>query len=532
MAHTLKILSVSGVVRASVGAFYLWFCAFVPPSLAQTPKDAEATSPVIVDGTTVMTLSGTSSFPASQRASAVAQRIVNAAEASEAMTFDIDIIKDEFGHAVTVDGTQIVVATLLDAKREGFVNTQLTAQLYANLVEKTIRTYRAERTSGAYKHDLMAGLGWTSLFAAFTAVLWWGNRRLRTRIEKLVHHQMRAVEEATNEIVRSRVVAEVVAVAVQGVMMIIFFFALYYYVSGVLFSFAATRPTATLLLNYVTDPVFRAVRAFINFVPDLIVLVIVFLVTRYLIRVAQIAFENIEAGTLRIEGFEKHWVWPSFNITRALLVISALILAYPYIPGSDSTAFKGVSILLGLMASIGSNSVVSNILAGIFVIYRRSTKIGDRIMIGEHIGEVTAIKLTETHVKSLKNELISIPNAQFLNSEVVNFSQHTDGRGLLLHTEVGIGYDEPQQKIEKLLIEAARQTHGIKKSPEPFVLRTALGDFAVTYEINGYSTRGDQAQRILSGLRSNILDVLHREGVQIMSPHYEGDPELPKIPAP
>ncbi|WP_299852523.1 mechanosensitive ion channel domain-containing protein [uncultured Roseovarius sp.] len=499
-------------------------------SQTQEEVSTDLTAPVVVDGQTVITLSGTSSFSAEDRAAVVSQRIIEIADASESMSMNIDVIENEFGHAVNIDGAQVVIVTGPDAGREGLDDTLLTARLYSELIQESIRLYRVERTSAARQRGLIAGLLWTAVFVAFTAILVWLNRHLKTRVERLIQRKWRVVEEATQEIVRSRAIAEVVAVAVQGVLMVLYFVVLYYYVSIILFSFAETRPVATLLLNHFTDPIIEAGHAFVGFIPSLIVLLIIFFVTRYLIRIARVTFENIEAGTVRIDGFQAHWVWPSFNIIRAVLIASAIILAFPYIPGSDSAAFQGMSILLGVMVSIGSNSVVSNILAGLFVIYRRSTNVGDRIKIGGHIGEVTAIKLTETHMKSFKNELISIPNAQLLNSEVVNYSQHIDGRGLLLHTTVGIGYDEPQQKIEALLIEAARQTNGIKKSPPPFVLRSALGDFAVTYEINGFSTRGNQIPRILSDLRGNILDLLHREGIQIMSPHYENDPETPKIP--
>lgn len=169
-------------------------------------------------------------------------------------------------------------------------------------------------------------------------------------------------------------------------------------------------------------------------------------------------------------------------------------------------------------------------MAGLFVVYRRSTNIGDRIKVGNQVGDVVEIKLMETLVKSIKNEMISIPNAQLLNSEVTNYSRTIDGRGLMVNTTVGIGYEEPQEKVEAMLIEAAKRTTHLKLSPKPFVLMTALADYAVNYQINAFSTRGSSLPQIYSDLHRNIVSVFNENGVQIMTPSYIADPDEPKVP--
>jgi small-conductance mechanosensitive channel len=308
-----------------------------------------------------------------------------------------------------------------------------------------------------------------------------------------------------------------------------FLIALYYYLTVVLFAFAETRPLAELLLNYVSAPILMILEAIAAYVPNLVALIIIAFTTRYLIKVARLVFQNIEAGHFRLAGFEQQWIWPTFNITRGIIIILGLVLAFPYIPGSDSAAFQGITILLGVMVSLGSNAVVGNLLAGLFAIYRRSTNVGDRIKVGEHVGDVIAIKLMETHLKSIKNELISIPNSKLLNSDVINYSSEVDRRGLLVHSTVGIGYEEPQEKVEKMLIEAVRRTKILKKSPAPFVLRTALADYAVNYQVNAYAKHGLHLPKVLSDLRTNILDVFNENHIQIMTPSYIADPEIPKI---
>jgi small-conductance mechanosensitive channel len=468
---------------------------------------------------------------APSRARTIAGNIVTVARSSADMTVSMTVEENNLGHRILANGREIMVATSVDAEREGVSDASVLAYVYSRQIENAIIEWRRDRSEQALERGLINGLAWTAAFAVFVGLLFWLSRRIRVWIDRILSRYLSAVEEATQEIVRIRAVADVSAVAAKGMLAILFFIALYYYVSVVLFAFAETRPIAIILLNYVTDPIRNALRATLDFIPSLVVLIIIFLVTRYLVRLARVTFENIEAGTVRLRGFQRHWVWPTYNLIRAFLIVSAVVLSYPYIPGSDSAAFQGMSILLGVMVSIGSNSVVANVLAGLFVIYRQSTTVGDIIKIGDYVGEVSSIKLTETHLRSYKNEMISIPNAQLLNSEVVNYSQRIDGQGLIVHTTVGIGYDEHHRKIEALLLEAARLTEGVKKSPPPFVLRKELGDFAVTYEINGHAARNAHIPRLLSDLRANVLDVMHAAGVQIMSPHYEGDPEAAKIPA-
>jgi small-conductance mechanosensitive channel len=211
------------------------------------------------------------------------------------------------------------------------------------------------------------------------------------------------------------------------------------------------------------------------------------------------------------------------------IILFAVVVAYPYIPGSGTAAFQGVTIFLGVLLSFGSSSVISNLLAGLFVIYRRSVNLGDLIGIGGVIGRIEAVNLLETDLRTPKNELVSVPNSQLLGSQLTNYTRYGNGGGLIVHSTVGIGYEEPQRKIEAMLIEAARRTRGVESDPMPFVLRTALADFAVNYEINAYARHVDALPKLQSDLNANILDVFNERKVQIMTPAYERDPEEPKI---
>jgi small-conductance mechanosensitive channel len=488
------------------------------------------TAPVVIDGVTLFQLRGSSVLPAVERAAKVQERIIRAAELSGGGIVKLDIRDHEFGKAISHRGIMLTITTPSDAEFEQ-MDIDVVAGLQAEAIKNTIRDYRASRSSDARVSSAIEAALWTLAFAAVSFFFFRYRRRVREKIADAAEQNLAGVEKATKDFVRGRAVADLVAYAFNILAVVGYFFVVYYYVSFVLFAFVETRPFADLLISNLTEPIMSVLMGIVGYMPNLVTLAVIAFLTSFAIKGVRLFFKNVEAGTLVLADFEPHWIWPTFNIFRGVLVLIAIVFAFPYIPGSDSAAFQGITILVGVMVSLGSNSVVGNILSGLFVIYRRSTNIGDRIKVGDHVGDVLRIKLMETHIKSVKNELISIPNAQLLNSEVVNYSTKIDGRGLLLHTTVGIGYEEPQEKVEAMLIEAALRTKGLKNSPKPFVLWTSLADYAISYQINAFTTRGSSLPKILSDLHRNIVAVFNENKVQIMTPSYEADPPDPKIPS-
>ena len=212
-----------------------------------------------------------------------------------------------------------------------------------------------------------------------------------------------------------------------------------------------------------------------------------------------------------------------------MIVIFALVVAYPYIPGSGSEAFKGISIFMGIIFSLGASSAVANLIAGYMLTYRRVFRIGDRVKINNIMGDVIDTRLQVTHLKTIKNEEVIIPNSTILNNEVVNYSSLARKGGLILHTNVGIGYETPWRQVEAMLLLAAERTAAALKEPAPFVRHQALGDFAVNYEINVYCDDAQKMSDIYTNLHRNVLDVFNEYGVQIMTPAYEGDPPKAKV---
>jgi small-conductance mechanosensitive channel len=248
-----------------------------------------------------------------------------------------------------------------------------------------------------------------------------------------------------------------------------------------------------------------------------------------LLRLVRLFFEAIEHRSVTFTGFDAEWAQPTYKLVRIAIVAFGLIVAYPYIPGSQSDAFKGVSLFIGIVFSLGSSSAISNIIAGYMMTYRRAFRVGDRVKIGDAVGEVIQIRLQVTHLRSFKNEEIVIPNSEILSGEVINFTSLSRDRGLILHTDVGIGYETPWRQVEALLLTAASRTSGLGDKPAPFVNIKSLGDFAVVYELNAPGGDPLTLGRQYTALHQNVLDVFNEHGVQIMTPAYEGDPPEPKI---
>lgn len=471
---------------------------------------------------------GSSALPANERAEMVQNRILAVAKGLKDANVNMDIRDGVLGRSIYANGRLVTVTTDADAEFDQ-MDVEVLVALHSEAIEAAILAYHKARTDDARAYGVVEALGWSAVFIVASFLILQLRKRVTDRMANWMARRATMKPTAANKLVQGPAIEALIKHGLRMLFLLAFIILLYYYLSFVLLAFAETRPFAQLLITYVTDPVLDLVIGFVSYLPNLLAIAVIATFTNFIIKGFKLFFENVELGTISLKNFQKSWIWPTFNIIRVLLILVAIVVSFPYIPGSDSAAFQGLTILVGVMVSLGSNSVIANALAGIFVIYRRSTNIGDRIKVGPHTGNVVEIKLMETYLKSIKNELVSIPNSQLLNSEVINYTSKIDRRGLLVHTTVGIGYEEPQEKIEAMLIEAAHRTDGLKDTPSPFVLFTALADFAINYQINAYTTRGMDLPKIHSDLHRNIVAVFNENQVQIMTPSYMADPETPKI---
>jgi small-conductance mechanosensitive channel len=296
----------------------------------------------------------------------------------------------------------------------------------------------------------------------------------------------------------------------------------------VIFSiFPSTKSIANQLIGYILSPLRLVVGGFIGYVPELISIIVILLVTRYVVRFIRFLATEIEEGKLSLPSFYPDWAKPTYNLIRIIIYSFAFVMIFPYLPGSDSQVFKGVSVFFGLLISLGSSSAIGNIIAGLVITYMRAFKIGDRVKIGETTGDVVEKTMLITRVRTIKNEEVTIPNSAILNGSTINYSTSSSDMGLILHTTVTIGYDVPWRKVHALLIEAAKGTDQIENLPEPYVLQTSLDDFYVSYQINAFTRKAELAARIYSHLHANIQDSFAKAGVEIMSPHYRANREGP-----
>jgi small-conductance mechanosensitive channel len=270
-------------------------------------------------------------------------------------------------------------------------------------------------------------------------------------------------------------------------------------------------------------------RAVLDYLPNLAFLIILVLVVRYVLNLLRAFFLGVQHRRISFAGFDPDWALPTYKLARVAVIAFTVVVAYPYIPGSESPAFKGISLFLGVVLSLGSSSSIANIVAGYMVIFRRAFKVGDRVKIGAQTGDVVEMRLQATHLRTIKNEEIIVPNSLIINTDVVNYSSLARKGGLILHTTLTIGYDTPWRQVHAMLLKAADGTWGLLKEPRPFVLQTGLNDFYASYELNAYTDRPLEMVSIYSNLHQNIQDAFNEQGVQIMSPHYLGDPAKAKI---
>ena len=530
------------VARRLGWSLLLVITLLLPPIVyAQSPaeiKKAESsvefgiadTAPVVVNGEVLFRVVGISAHPAETRAGKIARRIEALAQDP---SFNPETLRTEdtgdYHQILPGEGRKPILAVLkADADFEGVERLVLAEALRASIA-KSIDDYRRDHRPAVLIKNTLYALAGALLLVALLYGLFWGFRRLDGFLEHRFKQRMQNLEARSQKIFQGEQIWHRLQGALRLLQTLIVLFLVYAFTNFALSLFPQTRYFARTLFQFVVSPLGDIVDAFVDFIPSLMFLVVLFYLTRYGLKVVQSVFAAIDARRLQFKGFEAEWAWPTYRIARLLIIVFALVIAYPYIPGSDSAAFQGISILLGILFSLGSTSVISNVIAGYTMTYRRAFRIGDRVKIGDTVGDVLEMRVLVTHVKTPKNEEVVIPNSTILNGEVTNYSTMARDQGLILHTIVGIGYDVPWRQVEAMLLLAAERTEEFLKEPKPFVRQKLLGDFAVNYELNAYCSDASQMMKLYSEMHQNIQDVFNENGVQIMSPAYRGDPAEPKI---
>jgi small-conductance mechanosensitive channel len=533
-------------LRTLLALSFVWVLTLAPLALAapvlaaderpagesqSQSADSEAgalSAPVVIDGRTLFRVRGTSSFSAERRAAGIAARIKAVAADRTVSPDAVRAVETELGTAIFGGRERVMVVFDADAQLESLGRKTL-AELLVRTMREAVADYRQARTREALLQSAAYAAVATVLLAALVTLVVWVSRWAERVLEATYRQRVQSVGIQSFQLVR----AEQIWVALhRGVVVaraLVILGLAFVYLQYVLGVFPWTRGFSSQLLGLVLNPLATMGWGIVTVVPDLFFLTILFFITRYLLKIISMFFAAVGRGEVALSGFEQEWADPTYKLLRVAVIALALVVAYPYIPGSSSDAFKGISIFIGIVFSLGSSSTIANIIAGYTMTYRRAFRMGDRVKISGVTGDVIEMRLQVTHLRTIKNEEVIIPNSTILNNEVVNYSSLARTRGLILHTTVGIGYETPWRQVEAMLFLAADRTAEIKREPAPFVRQLALGDFAVTYEINVYCDNVQAMGRIHTALHENILDVFNEHGVQIMTPAYEGDPEEPKV---
>jgi small-conductance mechanosensitive channel len=498
---------------------------FTEDSVEQDPVKVAT---VVLDGHELFLVRGVESYPAGRRAHDIRERIKSVARDSSIDVANLVVEELDDRSVVKVGDIRIVSIFEEDAALEG-VHRPLLAQIIRTEISQAVEGYRYDRSSPV----LLTNIGLSLALTLLVILLIWGTQRLFRWAHKwAVSHVRKGINDLatkSHHLIPAAQLWTVFAALLNSLRFFVIIMLVYSYLNTVLGLFPWTRPAALVLFELVLNPLESLWLGFIASLPNIAFLGVLFLVIRYVLKLTSTFFKQIETGRIVFDNFDNDWAIPTYKIIRILILAFSLVLAYPYIPGSDSLAFKGVSVFLGVIFSLGSSSFISNMIAGVAMTYRGAFKEGDRVKIDDVVGQVTDIKLMVTRIRTPKNESIVVPNSNILNANVVNYTSLAKKDGLVLHTTVGIGYDVPWRQVEAMLLMAADRTAGVEKEPAPFVLQTSLGDFTALYEINAYCKDESKMLQRYSVLHSHIQDVFNEYGVQIMSPNYEADPEVAKV---
>ncbi len=487
-----------------------------PPGSAQGKGGA----PVVFRGKTLFSVSTrVGSFTPEARAKAIVERLERVVADPFKPLPPLQALPQEHSTDVTCGEAILLTLTDEDARSEGMGREALAMRRI-----EVLRPALQAETWVAKLKSLALSVLWTLLATAGGFAVYQGLRalfrRLRERIEGIPEGRFIGIRIQKLELVSSQRMRQLTGKAVGLVQAGLMLVSAYLYLSLIFSFFPATKGLAEKLFHLAAGPLGRVGSAIWDYLPNLFFLLLIAVITRYLLKLVHLVFRGIGSEALAVPGFHPEWAEPTYRLGRIFVIALALVVAFPYFPGSGSEAFKGISLFMGIIFSFGSTGMVGNVVAGVMITYMRPFQIGDRIAVGDTVGDVVEKSLLVTRLRTIKNVDVTIPNSTLLGAQVQNFSANARDRGLILHTTVTIGYDAPWRTVHALLIGAAKATPGILEEPAPFVLQTSLDDFYVSYQINAYTKDPARMAGIYSDLHANIQEKFNEGGVEIMSPHY------------
>jgi small-conductance mechanosensitive channel len=438
------------------------------------------------------------------------------------------------GTAIRVDGAFAFVLTPGDANAAAGQTLPQAVEATTAALTQVIEETRESRDLQRLGNAALRALGATVI----AGLALWGLMRLRNAaaagLVRFTSRQAARIRVGGQTLVRADRVRAFVQYLLSGAFWLVALLIVYEWLGYVLSRFPYTRPWGEQLTLFLFDTTVRIATGIAHALPNLVIALVIFLLARFVARSLSGFFDRVESGGVRVDWLDAELARPTRRIAAAVVWVFALVMAYPYLPGANTDAFKGVSVLVGLMISLGGASVVGQAFSGLILMYTRTLHAGEYVRIGDNEGTIMEITLYMTRLRTGLGEELAIPNSLVLGSVVRNYSRAVKGKGWIVDTTVTIGYDTPWRQVHAMLIEAAQRTPGVLADPPPHVFQTALSDFYPEYRLVCQAIPEEPRPRaeVMNALHQNVQDVFNEYGVQIMSPHYLGDPAEAKVVPP
>ena len=421
--------------------------------------------------------------------------------------------------SVMYNDKTITGVSMVDALWENSSQTEL-AQRYANIIKNTIVKYKEQNSLKSVLIRLAELL--LVLFIAF--ILVWAINRLFDFLKKITlnseHSFLTSIRIRNYDFIKKPGIVKAL-VKLLAILRIVFLLFLLITIIPLIFDiFPSTQYLSKIIVQWISEPIKNVAIAIIGYLPHLFYIVIIAVITRYVLKILRFFALEIERGILKIKGFHPEWAHTTYVLARMMLWVLALVIMFPHLPGSDSDAFKGISVFLGVLISLGSSSAISNAIAGIVISYMRPFQVGDWIKSGEIIGAVIEKNALVTRLKTINNEDITIPNSAILSGATMNFTSIGKEIGLALNVQVKVRYDYSDNLVEELLIEAALKTNGISPKPHPYIFQISLSELNAVYELNAYTFHPENMYFIKSDLTKNIQSTFRQANIEIFSTQY------------
>jgi small-conductance mechanosensitive channel len=492
------------------------------PATAQEARTAPSPpgAPVRLDGEVLFYIrQGVGALTPAERAEVVEERLVRMAEDPFYSVGQMTIQDRASTAEVYYRGTLVGLLTSEDAAQFGPGTPVEEATKVVRKITNAIDAYRARRQPAAVRRALVLAVVTTGLFVALLAGIGRLHRRLaahrlasleRARGATIVEAMVRSIEGAAS---LQRRALQVLRFAVTAILIVIYMLVIFNL-------FPLTRAFAATVVEYFLDPL-RIVGAGIwNNIGNFIFIIVIVFIARYLLKGMRLLLSEAAAGAIAIPGVQADLAMLLYQALRIAVVGIAAVVIYPYIPGSSTEAFKGIGIFAGALFTLGATGMAGNLLGGLVLMFAGTFRTGDRVQVGVVVGDIMETTLMVTRIRSLKNEIVTVPNGAIMGGHVINYSTRARTDGLVLTAEVTIGYNAPWRTVHALLLEAARRTPKILTQPAPFVLQKSLNDFHISYVLWAYTGDANAMHLTYGELHQNIQDAFNEGGIEILSPAY------------